>query len=215
MFGMKKKDNEKAELDQKLKREAEKQLEAELAEAATPPLEETETVSGDTAEAVAVEIDPVVEERDALKDRLLRLHAEFDNYRKRTARDAERLRRTAAEAIALDLLPAVDNLERALAATNAEDSGSLAEGVKMVLKQICDVLARHGLEPIPAVGQPFDPTVHEALTCVPTTDMPANHVYQEFQRGYRFGDHVVRPARVAVATAPPESAETTESLETT
>ena len=215
MFGMKKKDNEKAELDQKLKREAEKQLETELAEAAISTPEDAENVSGNTAETVAVESDPVVAERDVLKDRLLRLHAEFDNYRKRTARDADRLRRTAAEAIALDLLPAVDNLERALAATNPGDSDSLAEGVKMVLKQICDVLARHGLEPIPAVGLPFDPTVHEALTCVPTTDMPANHVYQEFQRGYRFGDHVVRPARVAVATAPPEPAETTENKDIT
>ena len=213
VFGMKKKDNEKVEFEQKLKREAEKQLEAELAEAATSSPDDPENVSSDTdaTETVAAGIDPLAVECEALKDRLLRLHAEFDNYRKRTARDAERLRRTAGEAIVLDLLPAVDNLERALGATNADDAGSLAEGVKMVLKQICDVLARHGLEPIAAVGEPFDPTVHEALTCVPTTDMPANYVCQEFQRGYRFGDHVVRPAKVAVTTTPPEPLEATEN----
>lgn len=209
---MKKKDNEKAEFEQKLKREAEKQLEDELSEATTPEPEETESRPAE-ADTVGSEMDPLIAERDALKDRLLRLHAEFDNYRKRTARDADRLRKTAAEAIVQDLLPTVDNLERALAAVNPNESNALAEGVQMVMKQICDVLARHGLEPIPSVGHPFDPTVHEALTCVPTSDMPADHVYQEFQRGYRFGDHVVRPARVAVTTALPETAATNETTE--
>jgi molecular chaperone GrpE len=98
-----------------------------------------------------------------------------------------------------DLLPVVDNLERAL--DHRDDaSGSFADGVEMVLKQFRDVLARHGLEAIPTVGHPFDPHVHEAMMRAETDDVPQDHVVEEFLKGYRLGDYVVRPARVSVNT---------------
>lgn len=186
------------------KTELEKRLEAEAAaEAATSP---------DSAEPEAQAV-PVADEalaaataeRDAYKDQLLRLRAEFDNYRKRMAKENERVRQTAAESLIRDLLPAVDNLERALAHAGSNGDGAgLAEGVGMIQKQLCDTLARHGLAPIPAMGEPFDPAVHEALACLPSADVPPNHVCQEFQKGYRLGGHVLRPSQVAVSSAPPQ-----------
>lgn len=145
-------------------------------------------------------------ERDALQDQLLRARAEFDNYRRRVARESEQLRTTAAQALMRDLLPIVDNMERAL--SHVEDTtDGLALGIEMVLKQFTGVLSARGLEPIAAMGEPFNPHIHEALTHQPSVEYPADTVMEEFQRGYRLGDFVLRPTQVVVSSGRPAPAE--------
>jgi molecular chaperone GrpE len=151
------------------------------------------------------------QERDALQDQLLRARAEFDNYRRRVARENEQLRTTAAQALVRDLLPIVDNMERALSHVEDKTDG-LALGVEMVMKQLTGVLSARGLEPIAAKGEPFDPHVHEALTHQPSVEYPADIVMEEFQRGYRLGDLVLRPTQVVVSSGPPAAAERIEEI---
>lgn len=198
---------------EKQKTELEKKLEAELVAQAVDttaqdgsPVDATQTSETPAAEpeALAQALAAVTAERDEYKDMLLRARAEFDNYRKRTLREAERLRKTATEALIRDLLPVVDNLERA-AAHAGDAPQAFAEGVTMVLMQLKDTLAARGLEAIPAAGEIFDPSVHEALSQMPSKEHPAGVVMDEFQRGYRIGDYVVRPAKVVVSGGPPDS----------
>jgi len=144
------------------------------------------------------EIAALIAERDTLTEQNLRLRAEFDNARKRLAREADRTARVAAERLFLEWLPVVDNLELAL--QHAPDrNDSLAQGVELVLKQVCDLLSRHGVEPIAAVGEVFSPHLHEAMTHSDSDDVPENRVSAEFQRGYKMGDQVLRPTKVAVS----------------
>jgi molecular chaperone GrpE len=144
-------------------------------------------------------------ERDEYKDLLQRARADFDNYRKRMAREMDDLRRRAAEDLIRDLLPVGDNLERALA--HAEDRGTgLAQGVEMVLRQFQDVLAGRGVAPIPAAGAPFDPNLHDALSQQPSEEYADGVVMQEWERGYRLGDSVLRHAKVVVSSGPPAPA---------
>jgi molecular chaperone GrpE len=192
--------------------------EQETAEAAEAPSADTETATPAPEAAAPSEAPPVPEaaqtmpeadvkalkaERDELKDRYLRAMADFDNYRKRMARESERMRKIAAEQIIRGLLPVLDNLERALEHKEGNGSG-LADGVAMVLDQMRDVLKNNGLEPIAAAGCPFDPQLHEAVMRAESAEHPADHVVQEFQRGYKLGDYVLRPAKVAVNVAAPE-----------
>jgi molecular chaperone GrpE len=148
-------------------------------------------------------------ERDALQDQMLRLRAEFDNSRKRTAREIERIRKTASESLLVDLLPVVDNLERALNHAN-DTSGGFERGVAMVLAQMKEVLARTGLEAIPAQGEAFDPNVHEAVSQMPSDEYPADVVMEECVRGYRIGKYIVRPAKVVVSSGPAATGPDTE-----
>ncbi len=163
-----------------------------------------------TAEAAAPESmdesSAQMEEIAALKDQLLRARAEFDNYRKRTAREVERIRKTAAESLIHELLGVVDNLELALKHGDS-DRNALAEGVGLVHKQILDVLERNGLEKIEAVGKRFDPNVHEAVAQSASDQVQADHVIQEFQRGYRLGGQILRPSKVLVSRGPAGPAE--------
>lgn len=155
------------------------------------------------------ELAQALSEKAELWDRCLRLQAEFENYRKRAAKERDEERRYAALPLIRDLLPTLDNLSRAIEAArdqSAAAEGSLAglrQGVEMVLAQAIEVLQRHGAEPIPAVGQIFDPNVHEALQQVPTTEHPPMTVVMEYERGYRLNDRVIRPSKVIVAVAPP------------
>ncbi len=190
------------------KSELEKRLEAEAAAEAADQTEkqaEPAPAESDAQAASAREtIEALTAERDQLKDQLLRMRAEFDNYRKRTARDVERIRRMAAEGLISELLPVADHLE--LAMQHAGDSsGGLAEGVGMVLKQFYDTLGRYGLEIIPALGLPFDPHVHEALMQREEPDKPAHTVVEEFQKGFTLGGQVLRPAKVIVSTGGPDA----------
>ena len=135
---------------------------------------------------------------------LRRLAAEFDNYRKRVARDHERLAARANERLVKELLPIVDDLERALEAAERHEEAKLEEGVALVHRSLADVLKREGLHEIPTDGQ-FDPHVHEALLSQPS-DADEGAVIQVLQRGYRLGDLVLRPARVVVSAGPAEEA---------
>jgi molecular chaperone GrpE len=138
-----------------------------------------------------------------LRDQLLRTAADFDNFRKRSRREQVDAERRSREDLLRDLLPVFDNLERATAhAETATDVRSLADGVNMVLRQFLDTLSKLGVERVQTQGVPFDPTQHEAIQHLESTDQPPGTVLHEVQAGYRAGDRLVRPAMVVVAKAP-------------
>ena len=144
--------------------------------------------------------DPVVfqEELAAQKDDYLRLAADFDNFKKRTRRDAEQQAAAQKEAFIADLLPALDNLVRALAAEQPTDSASLHQGVTMTLQQLGQLLHDHGIEAVEDLGRPFDPHRHEAVSVRHDSNQPDQLVLEVIQRGYCRGDKVFRPAKVIV-----------------
>jgi molecular chaperone GrpE len=136
-------------------------------------------------------------------DRFLRQVAELDNFKKRTTRERDDAIRFANEALIKDLLPVVDNLERAVAHASGGGNGKpIVEGVEMVLKGLLDAMAKHGVTQISAVGQPFDPSKHEAMTQVESTSHEPNSVIDELHKGYMLRDRLLRPALVSVAKAP-------------
>jgi molecular chaperone GrpE len=137
-------------------------------------------------------------ERDEYLDSLQRLKAEFDNFRKRTARESAAQSARAGEALVKELLPVLDDLERALVAAEKHEEAKLEEGVRLVHRALADVLARAGLSEI-ETGGAFDPHVHEALLAQPVEGADAGAVVEVLQKGYRLGDRVLRPARVVVA----------------
>jgi len=143
------------------------------------------------------------QDKKDLHDRLLRTAADFENWKKRTAKEREDTVKFANERILKDLLPVVDNLERAIGAAGGGGNGkSLVEGVELVLKAFMDTLQRLGIERVNAVGLPFDPAVHEAVQHLETAEHPPGTVAMELQAGYRLGDRVIRPAMVVVAKKP-------------
>jgi molecular chaperone GrpE len=153
------------------------------------------------ADAAAEAPDPLAEavrERDEYLDALLRLKAEFDNYRKRAARDQEQLAARAHERLVAALLPVLDDLERALAAAEEHEEAQLEEGVRLVHRSLVDALRKEGLDEIATDGA-FDPNVHEALLSQPDDEKESGAILDVVQKGYRIGDRVVRPARVIVA----------------
>ncbi len=162
---------------------------------------------GDETEPNRVELEAALKaaiaERDAMKDQALRFRAELDNYRKRTAREIERIRKSAAEGVVRDLLPVLDHLELALQ-HSVDSAEGLAEGVSMVAKQFIEVLSRHGIKPIEALGAPFDPNVHEAVMQRDDPNAPEHTVIAEFQKGYLLGGQVLRPSKVVVSVGGPE-----------
>jgi len=139
--------------------------------------------------------------QERLKDtheRLLRTAAEFDNYRKRAQKEKEDGRKFAVESLLKDFLPVADNLERALDHAEEHDLRQVIDGVRLVQKMLADALGKHGIVGFSAVGQPFDPNVHEALM-QEESDRPAGTVISEMARGYKLHDRLVRPAAVVVA----------------
>lgn len=142
-------------------------------------------------------------ERDELRDLVQRTRADFENYQKRSQREAAQERRYAHLPLALELLPIFDNFERAtLAAKQAGETGPLVQGVGMIRGQFLDVLRRHGITPIEALHQPFDPNLHQAVLQQPSAEHPPNTVVQVLEQGFRIHDRVLRPASVAVSVAP-------------
>jgi len=131
-------------------------------------------------------------------ERLLRLTAEFDNYKKRMTREKADFMRYANENLVKDLLESVDNLERALSHEAENGSEGLAEGLRLTLKMLLETLARHGVKPVEAIGQPFDPNFHEAVSQTGVDHVDNNHVIEEYQRGYLLHDRLLRPAMVLV-----------------
>ena len=140
------------------------------------------------------------DEFKALQDKYLRLAAEFDNYKRLSQREQRDYARFANEGILKDLLPIIDNLERAVRSSkDKQGRDGLIQGVQLTLKQFIEVLAKFGVRPIPSVGQPFDPSCHEAVARVESNTVPAGSVVEEFQRGYYLHDRILRPAMVTVS----------------
>jgi molecular chaperone GrpE len=152
-------------------------------------------------EGSAAEADPVASlqaERDKYLDLAQRTQADFENYRKRAARDAASAGERAKAGLVRELLPVLDNLERALA-TNNGDVGSVVEGVKLVHADLVGVLQRSGVEPFDPAGEPFDPTLHEALSTRPVEGTHPGMVVDVVEKGYKLNDTILRPARVVVS----------------
>ena len=144
-------------------------------------------------------------ERDENRNLALRTQAELENYRKRVNREREEDARYRALPLAKDLLPATDNLRRAVQAAGASGSAEeLIRGVELVLRQLDEALARHDVKPIAAEGETFDPNRHDALTQVPSPDHEPMTVLQEVERGYTLHDRVLRPSKVIVSAGPPQ-----------
>lgn len=137
------------------------------------------------------------------RDAMLRMHAEMENLRKRLIRDLERSRKRALEGFMNDLLPVRDSLERGLEAADETASvESLREGKALIMKMLSKAMSDHGLEEIDPRGEPFNPEFHEAISQLPSHDVPENTVMEVVQRGYRLNDRLIRPARVVVSRGP-------------
>jgi molecular chaperone GrpE len=149
------------------------------------------------------EVETLQKERDELVDTLQRVQAEFENFRKRAAREQQSLVARAHERLVKELLPVLDDLERALEAAEAHEEAKLEEGVALVARSFADVLRREGLQEVETDGK-FDPHVHEALLSQPS-EAEEGAVIEVIQKGYRLGDRVLRPARVVVAAPKPDA----------
>ena len=155
---------------------------------------------GDPPAAAPGDLARVAEERDALRERLLRTAAEFDNYRKRVERERLDTIERAAEAVLRDLLPVVDDLERALAADAGDESAeAYRRGVELIHRQLLELLARRGVKSIDTVGQDFDPHLHQAVATESSPEHREGEILQELRRGYTLGNRLLRPAMVKVA----------------
>jgi molecular chaperone GrpE len=160
-----------------------------------------ETSEGANLIGQATDLDKLKTERDTLLDRLARLQAEFENARKRTAREQQEFREYAIADTLKALLPTLDSFERALQ-TSASDKSEFRGGVELIYKQLQDALVKLGLRPIPAKGEPFDPHLHQAIEMVDTQEAEDHHVLEELQRGYKLKDRLLRPSMVRVARNP-------------
>lgn len=176
----------------------------------TPPSNDGgERVEGAEPQAAPDPLAEALAEATRFKDQLLRVAADFDNFRKRTRRELEEAERRGRDDLLKELLPVFDNIERAAAhVSSAEETGgvkALAEGIDLVLRQFLDTLKKLGIERVPSVGEPFDPAVHEAIQHLETSEFPPGMIAAEVQAGYRSAERLVRPALVVVAKAPSEA----------
>lgn len=163
-----------------------------------PPAETDDNASAQSAQkdALQTELDNLRAERNNLLERMARMQAEFDNARKRAQREQQEFKDYALTNAIKSLLPVLDSFDRALSSgTTGENFRS---GMELIDRQFHDVLTKLGVTEIVSEGQPFDPTLHEAIEMVETTEVPDNHVLQELQRGYKIKDRLLRPAMVRV-----------------
>jgi molecular chaperone GrpE len=137
-----------------------------------------------------------------LTERLIRSQADFENYRRRMQREKEELIVYANQKLILNLLPVLDNLDRALATPPVAGDEKLRQGVELTARSFRELLAKEGVTPIEAVGQPFDPNLHEAVMTVESEEHPDETVVMEFRKGYKLGDRVIRPSQVQVSKKP-------------
>jgi molecular chaperone GrpE len=151
------------------------------------------------------EFEQLKAERDQLLDRLARLQAEFENARKRSERERIEYRDYAAGTVVEQFLPVLDNFELALKSSGTTEQ--LRSGVELIVKQMEDTLRQLQVHAVPAVGEPFDPRVHEAIGSVERHDLPDQHVAEEIRRGYRLRDRLLRPALVRVTSNPKQTSE--------
>lgn len=165
--------------------------------------------NGETATAAAVEDEQTKKLEEAEQsardnyDRLLRVSAEFDNYKKRTVREMRDVVKFATEKLVRELLTVVDNLERAIESALGErgDEDPLLQGVRLTLNEVMKILERQQVKPVEALGKPFDPALHQAMMTEPSADIPPNTVVRELQKGYVMHDRLLRPAMVSVSAA--------------
>lgn len=177
-----------------------------IAEEAAPDGDATAAETAQSASSASEQKPQSLEvELKAVQDRYLRLAAEFENYKKRVQKDQAEYTRYAHERLLRELLPVLDNFQRAL--QHAQQSGGtngLIEGVELTCKQYLEVLSRFGVRPIPSVGQPFDPAVHQAVATVDPQGQAPNTIVEEYEKGYYLHDRVLRPAIVTVAAGGPD-----------
>ena len=173
----------------------------------SPPIEPASEVTLAPAAAPGPEeaLAAKVQEAERLQERLLRLQAEFDNYKKRMAREKTEFLKFATESLLLEFLPVLDNLERAVASARAESVNreAVADGIEMIVRLFRSTLDKAGVKPMEAAGQPFDPGLHQAIAQVETADGPENLVVEEVQKGYLLEGRVLRAAMVKVSRAAP------------
>jgi len=144
-------------------------------------------------------------------DRLLRVAADLENYKRRAAKEKEEWIKFANEDLIKAILPFLDNLERAVNhSEKVQDTGVMIEGVRLTIQQLLKALSKFGVSPIESVGKPFDPAVHQAMLLVETDRHEPNRVVEEFQRGYLLNDRLLRPATVSVSKPPEKEVQTTE-----
>jgi molecular chaperone GrpE len=167
-----------------------------------PAADGDDNPSTPTGEAAGseTELQKLKAERDSLLDRLARAQAEFENARRRASKEQQDFRDYATLDTVKSLLPVIDSFERALQVKS--EPGDFRSGVELIYKQLQDALAKLGVRPIPAKGEPFDPHVHEAIEMVETSDAAEHEVLEELQRGYKLKDRLLRPAMVKVAKNP-------------
>lgn len=173
-------------------------------------VETEQDISDENEQNLKEDYQACLEEIEGYKDKLLRLHAEFENYKKRMERDRLARMKYAGEPVLREVLSVVDNLERALApaAEGVETEQYLAalrEGVELTQKQLLSSLEKLEVKSVDAVGQPFDPNIHEAMTMEASDEIPANHVISEFEKGYQYKDRLLRVAKVIVSSGSGES----------
>jgi molecular chaperone GrpE len=179
---------------------------------ARKPAAETSDPSADSAR-----IEDLSAELVETKDRLIRLHADFENYRRRAQREREEAVRYGTQNLFKDLLTTVDNLERAIDHARmggGADLENLLQGVELVQKGLVGLMSTHGVEEIDALGKLFDPALHEAMAQAPDASQPPNTVLEVLQKGYKLRDRLLRPARVIIARPPDAAAEGSEGQAT-
>ena len=169
------------------------------AEVAAQPQEERQQEREELIEIAAGELEQLKAEKEEHYDRLLRLKAEFENYKKRVQKDFDAFRKYAAENVIEELLPVLDNFERALGSVPEGVNDGFREGIEIIHRQLRETLGKAGLSPMETVGHEFDPNLHEALMQVPSDDHEEGIVVEEFHKGYTLFDKVIRHAKVAVS----------------
>ena len=164
----------------------------------TTPVEET--ASEETEEVLEETIETIEKEKyDELYDKYLRTLAEYDNFKKRTQKEKEEMFSLAVAGTIENLLPVADNLDRAISAIKDGESTEFSEGVKMVSKQFYEILEKIGVSEIKAVGEQFDPNIHNAVMHVEDENVDSNVITEEFMKGYKYKDRVIRHSMVKVA----------------
>ena len=165
----------------------------------TPP--ETEPEAEPEADDVTAKLQAAERQAEESYDRLLRVSAEFDNYKKRTAREMQDVVKYATEKMAKELLVVVDNLERAIEAAGAgrTEDDPMVKGIHLTLSEVLKILERHKIQPVKALGEPFDPAYHQAMMQEEVEDQPSNIVVREMQKGYTMHDRLLRPSMVVVS----------------
>ncbi len=173
------------------------------------PDEDAETQTIDEDQDPASQLQAARQQAQENYDRLLRASAEFDNYKKRTAREMQDVIKYANEKIFKELLTVVDNLERAIEAAGADrkDEDPLVKGIHLTLGEVLRILERHKVKPVKALGEPFDPAYHQAMMQEEVADQPPNTVVREMQKGYVIHDRLLRPAMVVVSKAKQDKGE--------